>query len=61
MLERLGNLLYWLGNALAVLCVLLIFAGLFWGAPTLELMVGVGAIVLFWSAGRFARYLLAGK
>ncbi len=61
MLEWLGNLLYWLGNVLAVLCVLLIFAGLFWGAPTLELMVGVGAMVLFWVAGYFARYLFAGK
>ena len=61
MSERLGNLLYWLGNALAVLCVLLILAGLFWGATTLDLMVGVGAMVLFWVAGYFARYLFAGK
>ncbi len=61
MLERLGNLLYWLGNVLAVLCVLLIFAGLFWGATTLDLMVGVGAMVLFWVAGYFARYLFVGK
>ena len=60
-MKRLGNPLYWLGNALAVLCVLLIVAGLFFGAATLDLMVGVGAMVLFWGAGRFARYLFAGK
>ncbi len=53
--------LYWLGNPLAVLCVLLIVAGLFFGAATSDLMVGVGAMVLFWVAGYFARYLFVGK
>ena len=53
--------LYWLGNALAILCVLLIVAGLFFGAATLDLMVCVGAMVLFWVAGYFVRYLFAGK
>jgi hypothetical protein len=59
--EGLDIVLYWLGNALAILCVLLIVAGLFFGAATLDLMVCVGAMVLFWVAGYFVRYLFAGK
>ncbi len=61
MLERLGNLLYWLGNTLAVLFALLIVVGLFFDATAIDVMVGLGAVVLCWLAGRPARHHFAGK
>ena len=61
MLERLGNLLYWVSNALAILVALLSAVALFSGAPTIDVVMGFGVVVLCWLAGRAARYLFAGK
>ncbi len=61
MLERLGNLLYWLGNALAALVVLLSAVALFSGATTIDVVMGFGVAVLIWLAGRTVRDLFVGK
>ncbi len=61
MLERLGNLLYWLGNTLAALVVLLSAVALFSGATSIDVVMGFVVGVLIWLAGRTVRYLFAGK
>ncbi len=61
MWEQWGHVLYWLGNALAMLVALLSAVALFSGATTIDVVMGFGVAVLIWLAGRATRYLLAGK
>ncbi len=61
MLEWWGNLLYWLGSALAALVVLLSAVALFSGATSIDVVMGFVVGVLIWLAGRTVRYLFAGK
>ena len=59
--EQWGHVLYWLGNALAMLVALLSAVALSSGATTIDVVMGFGVAVLIWLAGRVARYLFAGK
>ena len=61
MREQWGHVLYWLGNALAMLVALLSAVALSSGATTIDVVMGFGVAVLIWLAGRATRYLLAGK
>jgi len=63
-LVRLGNLLYWLGNALAILFALGGAVVLFRGEGPDPISFGITGLViavLVWLVGRAARYLFAGK
>ena len=60
-MKRLGNLLYWLGSALAALVVLLSAVALFSGATTIDVVMGFVLGVLIWLAVRTVRHLFAGK
>lgn len=62
MLERLGVLLYWVGNIAATLWAALFFFVALIGTngSTAMIAAAVGAIAI-WLIGRAARYLFAGR
>jgi hypothetical protein len=53
MLQRLGNVIYWMACGLVLLVVLF---GVFWG----ELAPALILACLIWLSGKAARYVLAG-
>ena len=63
LLERLGNLLYWLATGIAVLWVALGVVAVVVGEEGENLLwVGFFALaIISWGAGRALRYLLAGR
>lgn len=62
MLERLGNVLYWLGIAIATPLVALGLYGAVWGdKPVLALLIGVVPGLAVFAVGRALLYILAGR
>ena len=63
MLERLGDILYWLGCGIAVLFVAMDVASLVWGEGdrTTTIIFGFLMSVLSWLAGWVLRYILTGR
>ena len=64
MLERLGSLLYWVWNALAVPFALVSVLFLFFGEGKESYLLGFASFmvaVLIWGAGLVVRNLIAGK
>jgi hypothetical protein len=65
MMARLGNVLYWLGNAIAILWALLMAFALFMGKGASEAQILLGfaliPIALIWIAGRACLYVMVGR
>ncbi len=63
-LERLGNVLYWLGTGVAMLFGIVAIASLVFGEGDGRLWI-VGALavlaIVVWFIGLAARYIMAGK
>lgn len=58
MAARLGNVIYWLAVALAVLCAVTAFSGAYRGDPAVPFLIGVALIA--YAVGWIARYVLSG-
>jgi hypothetical protein len=65
MIERLGNLIYWLGCGAAVLWLVLLGTKIYTDGlshrPTDDVFVLLVPPAVFWLVGRGAKYLFAGK
>ena len=64
LLERLGNVFYWLGTGTAVLWVVLVVVVVVVGEEGEKLLwVGLFAVlaIVSWGTGRALRYVLAGR
>lgn len=64
MIERLGNVLYWLGCAIGVIFGALCCFGVFFGVGSERWITIIGAAIfaaVFWATGRACRYVLAGR
>jgi hypothetical protein len=65
MLERLGNVIYWLGCALSALVVILagylLTAGGLRGSEYIFILVLMGVAVVVWAIGWAIRYILVGR
>jgi hypothetical protein len=65
MAERLGHVLYWFGNGIAILWALLLgFAFLMGkGAAEAQILLGFAAVpvLLIWAIGRACLYVMSGR
>lgn len=62
MIERLGNLLYWIGNVAAALwCALFLYAASISSSGSSMVVIAIIGAVVIWLIGRAALYLFAGR